>query len=121
MRCDEILDDGEKNMAEGVMLKCDHCEFNAEAWSDGNPYYLDASGEKQYAYHPNPHLALCTEVDTPHICMRCAHEFNVDSATPIRRCPQCNFGRIYRMWILLGKRCPQCKSGIIISVGDMIS
>ena len=24
-----------------------------EAWSDGNPYYIDDAGDKQYAYHPD--------------------------------------------------------------------
>ena len=108
-------------MAEGVTLKCTHCEFTTTAWSDGNPYYLNERGEKQYAYHPSDEVALCKEVDVPHICMSCANEFNVDSAAPIRRCPECNFGRISSLWRMQGKACPKCHEGAMAVGGWMIS
>ena len=108
-------------MAEGVQITCTECDFTIEAWSDGNPYYLDEHGEKRYAYHPSPDADRCTAVDVPHICMKCAHEFNVDSAAPIRLCPECNFGRISSLWRLAGKTCPRCKSGEIVAGGWMIS
>lgn len=40
-------------MAMGARLVCSHCTRAVEAWSDGNPYYLDEQGNKHYAYHPN--------------------------------------------------------------------
>ena len=108
-------------MAEGVQITCTECDFTTEAWSDGNPYYLDEYGEKRYAYHPAPEADLCTAVDVPHICMKCAHQFNVDSAAPIQRCPECNFGRISSLWRLVGKTCPCCQSGEIVAGRSMIS
>ncbi len=43
-------------MAEGFRFVCDSCDRTIEAWSDGNPYYFDDDGKKQYAYHPEPRL-----------------------------------------------------------------
>jgi hypothetical protein len=40
------------SMAEARRFACGSCSFSVTAWSDGNPYYLDETGEKQYAYHP---------------------------------------------------------------------
>lgn len=40
-------------MAEGIRYICDNCSRAIEAWSDGNPYYIDDSGNKKYAYHPD--------------------------------------------------------------------
>ena len=108
-------------MAQGVHISCTACDFSTDAWSDGNPYYLDEQGNKHYAYHPDPEADRCTEVDVPHICMKCAHQFKVDSAAPTRRCPKCTFGQISRVWRLPGKTCPCCQSGELVVRGGMIS
>jgi hypothetical protein len=41
-------------MAECIRFVCSGCRHSVDAWSDGNPFYIDESGNKQYAYHPNP-------------------------------------------------------------------
>jgi len=47
-------------MAEAVRYVCGKCGHAIEAWSDGNPYYIDDAGTKQYAYHPDhERLARC--------------------------------------------------------------
>jgi hypothetical protein len=40
-------------MAERRRFVCGECGNSVDAWSDGNPYYIDSHGKKQYAYHPN--------------------------------------------------------------------
>ncbi len=51
-----------------------------EAWSDGNPYYIDGGGAKLYAYHPDhDSLAQCIGNDDPHLYLSCGREFMVDS------------------------------------------
>ena len=47
-------------MAQQTTWLCTTCGHSIGAWSDGNPYYIDEAGEKQYAYHPDhERLALC--------------------------------------------------------------
>lgn len=108
-------------MAVGLQMSCTECDFTIEAWSDGNPYYLDAKGVKRYAYHPSDELHLCTDVDTPHICLQCAHTFEVDSASPVHACPKCASEEISELWDLLNRRCPSCHKGDLIESGHMIS
>ena len=99
-------------MAEGVRFVCDKCGHVKEAWSDGNPYYLDPSGRKEYAYHPDHEgLAKCIGNDTPHLCLACGKEFNVDSRSPRTDCPHCQSDDIADSFQLNGRRCPQCKAG----------
>ncbi len=57
-------------MATSVDFVCDSCARTIEAWDEGNPYYFDGSGEKHYAYHPDPERGLCTGVDNPHVVSR---------------------------------------------------
>ena len=108
-------------MASGMHLKCKKCDFTIEVWSDGNPYFIDDSGQKKYAYHPQSEADLCTEVDVPHICQKCAHQFNVDSAATISHCPKCDYDKIIETWYLLGESCPACKEAKIVADGFMIS
>lgn len=100
-------------MAEAVRYVCDGCGHAVEAWSDGNPYYIDEAGEKQYAYHPDhEHLALCVGNDSPHLCMACGAEFVVDSRSPSEVCPECGVKEIADTYQLTGLRCPYCKEGV---------
>ncbi len=97
-------------MAECRRFVCSSCGFDVEAWSDGNPYYIDEAGEKQYAYHPrHDQLARCIGNDEPHICLDCGHEFAVDSLSPISACPECQHQEIADCWDLDGANCPRCK------------
>jgi hypothetical protein len=99
-------------MAEGITNVCDKCSTKVEAWSDGNPYYLDASGAKEYAYHPDhERLERCIGNDSPHLCLGCGHQFMVDSRAPITACPECASERICDCFDLSGKPCPFCKAG----------
>ncbi|MBT3382050.1 MAG: hypothetical protein HN742_26015 [Lentisphaerae bacterium] len=101
-------------MAEAVRFVCSECPAEIEAWSDGNPYYIDEAGRKQYAYHPDhERLARCIGNDSPHLCLACGEEFNVDSEAPIGQCPKCTSTDISETWELAGRRCPHCKGGIL--------
>jgi hypothetical protein len=83
------------------------------AWSDGNPYYIDEQGQKQYAYHPDhDRLARCIGNDSPHICLACGEQFKIDSRAPIDRCPKCESMDIVGTYGLDGRRCPFCNAGL---------
>lgn len=99
-------------MAEGVRFICGGCGKAIEAWSDGNPYYIDTRGRKHYAYHPDhKRLAQCIGNDSPHLCLACGAEVMVDSRSPATRCPQCDSTELADTCRLDGKACPSCKAG----------
>jgi len=84
-----------------------------EAWSDGNPCYIDEAGKKQYAYHQDHELlARCIDSDTPHPCRECGAEFVVDSRSPIQTRPECGASEIAATLQLVGAKCPYCKEGV---------
>ena len=100
-------------MAEALLFVCSACDYKIEVWSDGNPYYIDDNGNKQYVHHPDERLALCIGVESPHICLACGERFIVDSEEPLTECPKCgsdNF--VNTFYQLKGQRCPFCKEGI---------
>lgn len=100
-------------MAMAKRFVCGGCERTIEAWSDGNPYYIDDAGEKQYAYHPDhENLAKCIGNDSPHLCLGCGADVMVDSRAPIKACPKCYDGEIASTFDLEGRRCPYCKDGV---------
>ncbi|MBT8395525.1 MAG: hypothetical protein KJN92_01105, partial [Gemmatimonadetes bacterium] len=102
----------EAAMAEGVRFVCSDCKRTIEAWSDGNPYYFDESGQKKYAYHPDHrNLARCIGNDTPHLCLGCAEGFMVDSRAPVEGCPKCGLTRFVGTFELGGHQCPFCDAG----------
>lgn len=99
-------------MASAILHICNNCEYAIEAWSDGNPYYIDDAGKKKYAYHPDhENLARCIGNDDPHICLSCGHGFMVDSRAPVSECPTCRDADIVSTYQLGGRRCPNCKTG----------
>ena len=99
-------------MAEAVRFKCDACGHAIEAWSDGNPYYINDAGEKEYAYHPDhERLDRCIGNDSPHLCLNCGEEFMVDSEHPIQKCPKCKESKIVDTFLLDGHLCPFCSGG----------
>lgn len=100
-------------MAQAKRFVCGSCRQTIEAWSDGNPYYFDELGRKQYAYHPDhQRLARCIGNDSPHLCLSCGEKFNVDSRSPIADCPKCGATDIPNSYHLSGRRCPYCKIGV---------
>lgn len=100
-------------MAEGRRFVCNHCGRKIEAWDEGNPYFINEKGKKEYAYHPDwDKLALCIGNDTPHICLDCGARFKVDSEKPISACRKCHSTRIIDLCELEGQPCPYCKAGI---------
>lgn len=106
-------------MAEAVRFICSECDKALEAWSDGNPYFLDENGQKQYAYHPDhENLARCIGNDSPHICLNCGEEALVDSRSPIQSCPKCKAENLVSAFRLEGKLCPFCKKGVFMSDQD---
>ena len=100
-------------MAQGFRFVCDTCDHAIVAWDDGNPYYVDDAGKKQYAHHPNHELLeRCIGNDAEHLCLSCGKEFMVDSEAPITTCPKCNASEGVRTMQLAGKSCPYCKDGV---------
>jgi DNA-directed RNA polymerase subunit RPC12/RpoP len=103
-------------MAEAVRHVCATCHRAIEAWSDGNPYYINKAGSKRYAYHPDhERLARCVGNDSPHLCLGCGAEFMVDSRAPVTACPECGAGEIADTYRLGGRRCPYCKAGMFVA------
>ena len=101
-------------MAAGFRFVCSGCDHNIEAWDEGNPYYINENGKKQYAYHPDVLRNRCIGNDSPHLCLSCGHEFMVDSEVPIAACPKCKVGKIVDTMELSGKACPYCKRGVFV-------
>jgi len=102
-------------MAEAVRYVCGECRKEIVAWSDGNPYYIDGSGAKQYAYHPDhEQLALCIGNDSPHLCLTCGEELAVDTKKSVMLCPKCGGSEIVDACKLDGLLCPYCKIGVFI-------
>lgn len=101
-------------MAEGRAFVCGQCGKKITAWDDGNPYYLDELGAKQYAYHPSMERERCTGNDDPHLCLHCGKEFMVDSKHPRSDCPECRHALISPTFSLEGKECPFCEKGRFI-------
>jgi DNA-directed RNA polymerase subunit RPC12/RpoP len=108
-------------MAECIRYVCGNCQKAVEAWSDGNPYYLDEQGRKQYAYHPDhERLNRCIGNDSPHLCLECGKKFMVDSRAPIDACPKCKSGDIADTYRLDGRRCPWCQTGVFAADSDFM-
>jgi hypothetical protein len=105
-------------MAEGRTYVCNQCRFAVEAWSDGNPFYIDSGGAKRYAHHPQRDLSLCIGNDVPHLCLACGERFNVDSLAPIGQCPACASPELCDTFELDGRTCPKCKAGTFASDPD---
>ena len=95
----------------GIGFICSKCNKEFEAWDEGNPYYFDEHGEKQYAYHPDENRDKCIGIDSEYICLQCGNEFMVDSLSPISQCPKCGNSDISDIFELEGKQCPYCKVG----------
>jgi DNA-directed RNA polymerase subunit RPC12/RpoP len=100
-------------MAQCFRFVCQNCGKAIDAWSDGNPYYIDDSGQKQYAYHPqHERLASCVGNDLPHLCLACGEQFVDDSRAPMARCPKCESRDISRDTEVGGRQCPWCTVGL---------
>jgi DNA-directed RNA polymerase subunit RPC12/RpoP len=96
-------------MAEARRYVCQACGAQVEAWSDGNPYFIDERGEKKYAYHPYPEVEQCIGNDVPHLCLGCGASFMVDSLQSSSTCPECKSDETCATYELEGRRCPFCK------------
>ena len=104
-------------VAQSFQFVCGGCAHTIEAWDEGNPYYIDDDGKKQYAYHPSDKRDLCIGNDSPHLCLSCKKEFMADSEAPITACPKCKSSEIVDKMELARKSCPYCKAGVF---GDPI-
>ena len=99
-------------MAECIRFVCSGCGQSIDAWSDGNPFYFDETGNKKYAYHPNhDELAKCIANDVPHFCLKCGVESKIDSRLDGQVCPECGSEKVVGTFRLEGVRCPKCKDG----------
>jgi len=100
-------------MAEGRRFVCDECGNSVEVWSDGNPYYFDTRGKKQYAYHPDHEaLAKCIGNDEDVYCLGCGREFRVDSNHVADCCLKCSSQEVVSTSELGDRRCPKCSRGV---------
>lgn len=109
-------------MAECSRFICDTCEKAVDSWSDGNPYFINDRGEKQYAYHPNhADLARCEGNDVPYFCLECGMEFEVDSRQPDVHCSYCKAANTVEAGDLSGKPCPACKNGTFSADPDFFA
>ena len=108
-------------MAQGIQFICGGCGKTIGAWDDGNPYYLDARGKKQYAYHPDHMRDQCIGNDSPSVCLSCGKEFMVDSRAPIAACPKCHSSEIADTFHLDGRTCPYCAEGIFVRDPDFFA
>ena len=105
-------------MAQGIEFTCEACGLAVWAWDDGNPYYVDrkkmlAEGRprsrcKGYVHHPEIPPWPVEGNDVPHICLDCAHLFNVDTALERTTCTKCRSSRILDCCRLEGCSCPRC-------------
>lgn len=98
-------------------FKCDKCEHVISAWDEGNPYYFDEEGKKQYAYHPSSDRNKCIGNDPDYVCLDCAKEFILDRKVPSKECPECASLNICKPSELEGKKCPSCKEGTLKDIG----
>jgi hypothetical protein len=99
-------------MAECRRFVCSGCGREIDAWSDGNPFYIDETGERKYAYHPDHEaLAKCIGNDLPHLCLNCGHDVVVDSRSSKRICPDCDSDKVIEAFLLDQRDCPTCKNG----------
>lgn len=108
-------------MAEARRFVCDSCGHSIESWSDGNPYYVDEKGKKQYAYHPSRERDFCIGNDEDYLCLSCSEEFRIDSRDPKTACPKCHSEEISDTFDLDGKPCPWCKTGVLRIDSDFIA
>lgn len=99
-------------MAQCIRFVCSTCGFAIEAWSDGNPFYIDDDGKKKYAYHPNHHeLSKCIANDVPHLCLDCGKQVKIDSRLEAKVCPKCRSVKVVETYELDGVECPKCRKG----------
>jgi len=106
-------------MAECILFVCSDCGQSIEAWSDGNPFYIDETGKKKYAYHPNhDELRKCIANDVPHFCLECGIHSKIDSRLESKVCSECNSANIVDTFRLEGAKCPKCDDGHFASDKD---
>ena len=106
-------------MSECVRFVCSGCGTSIEAWSDGNPFYIDETGNKKYAYHPNhDELEKCIANDEPHLCLNCGNEVKIDSRLEPQKCPECGSASVIGTFCLEGVKCPKCDDGQFVVDND---
>lgn len=98
-------------MAMALDFTCEQCGFEITGWDDGNPYYFDTKGKKQYAHHPDPKRDQYVGIDSDMICLDCGETFLSDSENPAMQCPHCQSTNFCDQFDLAGKPCPKCKVG----------
>ena len=90
---------------------CDFCNHEIEVWDEGDPYYFDRYGKKQYAPHPHPMFEMIKGFDSLYLCLECGEEVTVDSEEPTSVCSACHAETLVQASQLCGKPCPACKRG----------
>lgn len=106
-------------MAECFRFVCSGCGKAIEAWSDGNPFYIDKKGKKKYAYHPNhAELEKCIANDSPNLCLKCGNGVKIDSRGKAKKCTDCGSTNVIDTFCLDGVKCPKCDDGHFVRDND---
>jgi predicted RNA-binding Zn-ribbon protein involved in translation (DUF1610 family) len=106
-------------VAECIRFVCCGCGKAIEAWSEGDPFYIDEAGNKKYAYHPNhDELIKCIANDVPHLCLDCGSEVKIDSRLEAKNCPECGSTTVVDTFCLEDVKCPKCDDGKFILDSD---
>jgi len=99
-------------MAKCLRFVCTGCGFSIEAWSDGNPFYVDGSGNKVNTYHPNhDEIEKYIANDVPRLCLQCGAESNIDSRLDPQVCPKCGWDNVVDTFALKSVKGPTCHGG----------
>lgn len=99
-------------MAQGFDFLCTHCAKTIAAWDEGHPFYLDVSGKRVYAYHPDPERDFCTGIESDCLCLDCGNEMRQDVDALLNPCSKCGSLRISDTTHLEGEGCPFCRRGV---------
>ena len=98
-------------MAACIRFTCTSCGFSIDAWDEGNPFYIDETGKKVYAYHPSEERSLCIANDESFLCLDCGKQVKIDSRLEQKACPKCKSSRVIDTYQLEGVECPKCRKG----------
>ena len=99
-------------MAHGYDFRCTHCAKTIVAWDEGHPFYLDATGKRVYAYHPDPERDFCTGIESDSLCLDCGKQMRQDVDAFLKPCRKCKGVNIADVTGLEGKGCPFCRRGM---------
>lgn len=109
-------------MAMCVIYSCRNCDYQVEAWDEGNPY-IEINGERTYFYHPEPfpdppnsdEFKSSGSSEKPivgnapdHVCMDCGEILMLDSGRDTMTCARCRSSKLVEAFEMANQQCPKC-------------